>query len=395
MIEKRNDFGVYRENKDLIYLDYAATTFMPDIVINRWVQYQHEIGVTYHRGDGVLSDKAQLIYDLSQKEILSFFDANDDYDILLGKNATECLNMLVHANAHIVLPGDIILMGPYEHHSNMIPWSEFAKKKGACLVQLPLLENGSIDYKFIDKIDMKKVRVISVSATSNINSYTIDFEWLKKVIENTNSFSILDVSQLVGHQKISFQNIGADAYVMSAHKMYGPKNIGAAIVKKEKINNMRPFLLGGGMVWNSLGAQPQWHTDYRKFEAGTYDIGLFAAWATACKYITEIGWKDIEESDKEIYLTAKDRMYGSKYKYEIVPGGRSHSSIISFSLGDIHPHDIGRLASNSNFEIRTGHMCAQLALNHLGATSLCRLSWGIGSAKSDVISFFDMLEGVV
>ena len=391
MIERRNDFGIYRTNEKLTYWDYAATTFMPDIVIESWENYQKKIGVACNRGDGPLSEKAQEIYDVSKNEILSFFDANYRYDLLHGKNATECLNLLVCALEYMITPGDIILMGPYEHHSNIIPWSECAKRKGACLVQMPLLENGKIDYSFVSRIDIQKIRILSISAVSNINSYVLDMDWVKNMIANTNAFTILDVSQAVGHRRMSFETIGADAYVMSAHKMYGPKNVGAVIIKKERIEVMHPFLFGGGMVWNSLGANPQWQPGYRKFEAGTFDVGLLEAWATACQYLNAIGMDNIGSSDKEIYKVVKSRMHNKCY--HIVPGGEESASMISFSVDFMHPHDVGRIASKNNFEIRTGHMCAQAALNNLGFTSLCRLSWGIGSCSDDVLRFFEVLEG--
>lgn len=391
MIERRNDFGVYRTNEKLTYLDYAATTFMPDIVLKSWINYQQRVSVTCNRGDGPLSEKAQEYYNTSKEEILSFFDARHDYSILPGKNATECLNLLVYALEYMVKPGDIILLGPYEHHSNILPWSECAKRKGACLIQVPLLENGEIDYSFVNKIDIRKIRILSISVISNVNSYTLDQDWIKNMTVHSNAFIILDVSQATGHCEMSFRKIGADAYVMSAHKMYGPKNIGAVIIKNEHIEKMHPFILGGGMVWNSLGENPQWQPGYRKFEAGTFDVGLFVAWSTACKYLDSIGMDKIVSSDKEIYMATKRRMNNGCY--HIVPGGKEHSSMISFSVIGIHPHDVGRIAVKNGFEIRTGHMCAQSTLNNLGFTTLCRLSWGIGSCKEDAIRFFDILEG--
>ena len=393
MIDRKKDFGIYRTNENLIYLDYAATTFMPDIVIDSWVNYQQKIGVACNRGDGPLSYKAQEIYDISKKDILSFFGAKNEYELLLGKNATECLNLIVYAIEYMIKPGDIILMGPYEHHSNIIPWAECAKKKGACLVQMPLLENGEIDYAFVNRIDMRKIKVLSISAVSNVNSYNLDMDWFNNIISNINAFTILDISQAAGHRKMSFETIGADAYVMSAHKMYGPKNIGAVIVKKERIDIMQPFLFGGGMVWNSLGANPQWKVGYRKFEAGTFDVSLLGAWATSCQYINIIGMENIEYLDREMYKVARSRM--NNELYHIVPGSVENASMISFTVANVHPHDVARIASQNNIEIRTGHMCAQSALNNLGFTSLCRLSWGIGSNSEDLIHFFDILEGEI
>lgn len=390
MKDRRQDFGIYRFNKNLIYLDYAATTFMPDIVVNSWTDYQQQISVSCNRGDGPLSESAQAEYDTSKKKILTFFEANEKYDLLFGKNATECLNLLVYALEYMIEPGDIILMGPYEHHSNILPWSECAKRKGACLVHMPLLENGDINYDFIDNIEIDKIKIISISAISNVNAHVLNLCWLKKVISESSAFSILDVSQAVGHRPISFEEIGADAYVMSAHKMYGPKNIGAAIVKKDRIEIMNPFLLGGGMVWNSLGAVPHWQDGARKFEAGTFDVGLIKAWGTSCDYLKSIGMDKINFSDKKMWEFVKKRI--DNINYRIVPGGDDSSSMVSFTVKNVHPHDVAHIVAKHNIEIRTGHMCAQSALDNLGFTSLCRLSWGIGSDIKDIELFFEKLE---
>lgn len=390
MIERRNDFGIYRNHKNLRYLDYAATTFMPDSVMESWLDYQQRIAVGCYRGNGLLSDSAQEAYFRSKNQILTFFEAENTYDALFGKNATECLNLMAYGLKQRLRPGDIILMGPYEHHSNIIPWTVIAKETGACLVQFPILENGEINYSFVNTLDQKRIKVFSISAISNVNAYMIDFEWFHQFISNRNVISILDVSQAVGHRKLEFEKIGADAYIMSAHKMYGPKNIGAAIVKKDIIGLLEPFLYGGGMVWNSLGASPKWQEGARRFEAGTFDVGLLKAWAEACRYLENIGMGRIMDSDREIFTYAKKRLINSGI--HVVPGGEEYASLISFQVKNIHPHDIAAVASKNMFEIRTGHMCAQAALDNLGFTALCRLSWGIGSDKEDVNAFVRLIE---
>lgn len=390
MRDRKIDFSIYKKNQNIIYLDYAATTFMPDQVIDCWVEYQKTVGMGCNRGDGLLSEIAHQEYNMAKAKILTFFDASKDYDLVLGKNATECLNLLAYSLRKIVFPGDIILMGPYEHHSNILPWEDIAKKTGACLVQLPLAEAGNINYNFIDSIDKNRIKVVSMSAVSNVNCHVVDMNWFKNLIAECKAFSILDVSQAVGHRKLFFDEIGADAYVMSAHKMYGPKNIGAAVVKKEKLEFMEPLILGGGMVWNSLGGNPKWHMGARKFEAGTFDVGLVKAWAEACKYLSDIGMEKVSQSDQRIWEYAKNRL--KKDHFVIIPGGDLCSSIISFCVNKLHPHDVARVAAKHNFEIRTGHMCAQGALNNLGFPSICRLSWGIGSDVEEVKSFIDLLE---
>ena len=390
MKDRKNDFSVFRKNENITYLDYAATTFMPDQVIMSWVDYHKNIGVSCNRGNGILSDYAQQEYINSKSNILTFFGAEDDYDLLFGKNATECLNIMAYSLKEKVLQGDIILMGPYEHHSNILPWEKVAREKGACLVQLPLLENGEINYDFFDKLDKKRVKVISISIVSNINAYAVETAWVKKVQRDCNAFFILDVSQMVGHCLLECKSINADAYIMSAHKMYGPKNIAAAIVKKQLMEEMNPVLVGGGMVWNSLGATPSWQHGSRKFEAGTFDVGLIRAWSESCEYLKNIGMDVVSESDKRIWEYVKNRL--DKELFSVVPGANDFSSMVSFVVNSVHPHDVAEMATLHNFEIRTGHMCAQGALEQLGYKSLCRLSWGIGSDILDIEAFVCLIE---
>lgn len=390
MKERRNDFSVFRKNENITYLDYAATTFMPDQVIMSWVDYQQNIGVSCNRGNGILSDLAQQEYINAKTKILNFFNADNDYDLLFGKNATECLNIMAYSLKEKVSKGDIILMGPYEHHSNILPWEKVAKEIGVCIVQLPLFENGEINYDFFDTLDKSRVKVVSISMVSNVNAYVVEKSWIKKVQRDCNAFLILDVSQMVGHCLLDCKKMNADAYIMSAHKMYGPKNIAATIAKKQLIEEMNPILVGGGMVWNSLGVNPSWQRGSRKFEAGTFDVGLIRAWSESCEYLKNIGMDVVSESDKRIWAYVKKRL--DKELFSVVPGANDFSSMVSFVVDSIHPHDVAEMANSHNFEIRTGHMCAQGALELLGYKSLCRLSWGIGSDISDLEAFVCLIE---
>ena len=286
--------------------------------------------------------------------------------------------------------GDILLMGPYEHHSNILPWEKVARETGACLVQLPLLETGEINYDFFDSLEKNRIKVISISMISNINANAIDYDWIIKAKRECDALIILDASQMVGHRRLECKKINADVYVMSAHKMYGPKNIAAAIVKKQLIEEMNPILVGGGMVWNSLGAVPRWQSGSRKFEAGTFDVGLICAWAESCDYLKKIGMDAVSESDKKIWTYVSNRL--DKSVFSVIPGANVFSSMVSFVVNSFHPHDVTELAILHNFEIRTGHMCAQGALEQLGYKSICRLSWGIGSDISDIEAFVCLVE---
>ena len=385
-----NDFGVYRENPNLTYLDYAATTFMPDCVVNAWVDYNVKVGDSINRGSGVLADKAQQYYQDSKKRILKFFDA-DNYDLIYGKNATECLNVIVNGLSGKLMRGDIILMSPYEHHSNLIPWRHIAKMCGAIIVQLPLLQDGSIDYLFAQKLDIERIKIITMTLVSNVNSNVLDLEKLDAIIRESNAYTIIDASQAVGHKKLSCKKIGADVYIMSAHKMYGPKGIGAAIIKKELIDELSPFLLGGGMVWNSMGKEIAWQPGVRKFEAGTIDVAGLVAWATACSYLNDLGMNTIQriESDLGQYVLSKIE---KDERINLIPHTSQNINMISFSVEGLHPHDLAEKMKNNQIEMRFGHLCAQNTIQMFGLTSVCRASWGIGCTRNDIDRFLTVLS---
>lgn len=388
----RNDFPLYRNYPDLVYLDYAATTFMPDPVIEAWLNYHRTVAVSHSRGCGFLADRAIQEFESSREILCSFFGARDEYEFVFGKNATECLNMLAYGLESHLSPGEIILMSPYEHHSNLLPWQMVARKTGACLLQIPMDDEGGIDYSFLDNVDCSLIKVISVSLVSNVNGHEFNIDRLRDLVNSSRAFLIIDVSQAVGHRNLDFCDLKADAYVMSAHKMYGPKNIGAAFIHREFMDRLAPFIYGGGMVWDSMGADPIWHRDWRKFVAGTFDVGLVVAWSKACRYLMSIGMDMVVQSD--LLMWNYFQRCSEEYGLLLMPGGSVYSSLCSFRIPGLHSHDIESLVGAHRIEIRCGHLCAQNMLNDLGVTSLCRVSWGIGSCTDDIDRLLEVIKTV-
>lgn len=392
MKEHRLDFAMYRNNSDLCYLDYAATTFMPDVVMEAWLNYHKYYGVAIGRSSNYLSFKANEIFEKSTKTILDFFNAVGKYQLIYTKNATESANLLSAILTDTINPGDIIVTTEYEHHSNLLPWIRLAGEKDAIIVKLPILPNGNIDYDFIDYSLYGKIKIIAVTMASNVNSYTPQIGKIKALKDKTDAILIFDMSQIVGHSKVDCKLIGADAYFMSAHKMYGPKNIGGVLMKNTMCENFPPYMLGGGMVWSSLGGKNTWYKDFRKYIAGTFDVGLVFAWAKACEYMKEIGLQRIEAYDFKIKKYLKERMACVQHLH-FIPEGTEHSySLSSFTIDGIHSHDVAALLSDEHIVIRTGHMCAQPTLQAFHKESICRVSWGIGTDTSDIDQIVDVIS---
>lgn len=382
-LSRKSDFPVLRYNSGVIYLDYAATTFMPDAVLRHRTDFDTTIGVSINRSRGYLSKKAEEEYQKSMIRHKVFWNAHQ-FEFIYTKNATESLNLLASTLGQNLTCSDIIVMSEYEHHSNLLPWKKIAQQKNATIVNLPIIpESGELDYQLLESLPIEKIKIISLSLVSNTTGYLLDIDRIKNFLKRTSAFFILDVSQAVGHIKLNFDKVGADAYCMSAHKMYGPKNIGACAVKRDIISQLPPFLLGGGMTWNILDGSPEWQDGALKFLAGTFDIGLITAWRAACDYIDEIGFEQIEHHEKTLYRKLFSE-FSKEEKITIIPAGKGEKSILSFIINDLHPHDISAILSKNKIEIRTGHMCAQQALNAMNYSSICRVSWGIGTTVDDI-----------
>lgn len=323
--------------------------------------------------------------------IKNFWNATD-YELIYTKNATESLNLLAESLSANVGVGDIILLSEYEHHSNLLPWKRIAKRKDASIVLLPIMPNGELDYNLLDLLPKERVRIISLNMLSNVTR--LDVERIKNYVSGTNIFWILDVSQAVGHFQLDFLKMSADAFCMSAHKMYGPKNIGGCLVNRRKLHLLAPYMLGGGMVWNTLGGELEWHSGASKFEAGTFDVSLVASWAQACTYIKQIGFRTIKTHEDclyDLFLSS----FANDNRVNILPSGQGKKSLCAFEVENCHPHDIATMLREKHIEIRTGHMCSQTTLQAFGKNSVCRISWGIGTDTVDLEIFISKIKSMM
>ncbi|WP_462410640.1 aminotransferase class V-fold PLP-dependent enzyme [Neobacillus sp. Marseille-QA0830] len=390
--ERKKLFSVYRNQPNLVYFDYAATTFMPDSVVDAWVKYQTEIGLSANRNRSWLGVTALDYLEQSRTRVGEFFQAGPDYELIFTKNATESLNIAAKGFSSQLAEGDIILLSSLEHHSNLLPWQKVAEETGAIIVQLPLKEDGGLEYELLGSLSGKNVKVVSMSLISNVTGHQLDYQRIKAFADQEKAPLILDISQAAAHQQISLSEYQADAYALSAHKMYGPKSIGGLFLKKKWVPQLEPFMYGGGMVWSAGGHKKEWADGHQKFEAGTFDVGLAYAWSKACDFIEEIGSASIEARNASIYRSLTTALEDLD-TLELVPNGAEHShALVSFDFHKLHSHDLEAELSRRNILIRTGHMCSQNTLRELNKVSLNRLSWGIGVTDEDVDYFIHILR---
>lgn len=377
---KKNENGLLMPIKNVHYFDYAATTFICSQALDAYVDFQKNVSVLWGKGNNALSVESKKIFDDSVAELYRHFHVNrDNYGLIFGKNATEIINIIAYSVEHILSPSDIVLVGPYEHHSNFLPWKYLARRCTANFIEMPLTEDGKIDVAFLESV-AEDVKIVACSAIANTNGFMID----KKIIDDLfkgDTLIFFDESQSVAHLELQLSDT-ASGYILSSHKMYGPKNISAAFVKRDLLKNMQPVLLGGGMI-DFQSIDDVWSDDEKKFFAGTYDAGLLAAWRQACRYIDEITYDEIkaDEAARWFYVYEFLKKYDDVVIYSDVD---SSKSLISFTHKKIHSHDIETALAEKNVIVRSGNMCAQNALRKMNEYALTRISFGIGVTDNDI-----------
>lgn len=383
-----DEYVSYFKDKKVDYFDYAATTFMPQKVIESWVEYQNNIGIYYGKGNNILADKAYNTYINSEKSIFNHFNVSCDYKLIYGKNVTELINIIALSLGEIIRPMDVILIGPYEHHSNILPWKYLAKRTGAIFIEMPLTINDEIDWSYLERIK-QKVKIVAVSSASNTNGFKVDVEKVCGIFSK--SYIFVDESQTVAHSSI-VKNDRITAHFFSSHKMYGPKNIAGAFIKKEFIDEIPPLFLGGGMV-ETVALEDTWKKCEKKFEAGTVDIGLISAWAKACEFVNDIGYDRINEIDNYCISKVYDVLV-SNPNVRVVSKVNDCKSLISFVNDKKNAHDIEYSLAENNIIIRSGNMCAQPSIRKMGEFAINRISFGIGVSEMNIENLCRVLKEV-
>lgn len=370
------------------YFDYSATTFMPERVMNVWKQVNKECGVFIGRGSSILTKRAVHTLECAEQCFHEFFRLSSEYEFLYAKNVTEGINLLAMSLSGHLRPLDMIVVGPYEHHSNYLPWRALAQRTGALFCELPLDAQGYPDYSYFERF-RDRIRIVSVSAVSNSFGFRLDLSRICGLV-GKNTLLFVDHSQVSAHEQI-FVDPHIGAHFLSSHKMYGPKNIALTAIQHELLSEIEPVLLGGGMV-DIVGYELVWSHGRTKFMAGTMDTALIAAWAEACRFIADITYQVIHEQDMHIHDMVWNTL--SRLGWEIIgPDMPCASHILSFVHPRFHAHDVNDfLAQEKNMIIRSGHLCSQNALRKLGQGAINRISFGVGVTDESVKRLCNALE---
>ena len=389
----RNDFPLIINN-DVAYLDSAATSQKPQIVIDEVSKYYETINSNPHRGAYTLSIQATEAYENTRKKVAEFINSETPEQIIFSKNATESLNLIAYSyGLQNVNKDDEIVLSIMEHHSNLVPWQFVATTKNATLNYMYINDKFELSDEEIQNKITNKTKVVGITYVSNVIGtinkvkYIIEYAHLKGAIV------ILDASQAISHMKIDVQYLNADFVVFSGHKMYAPMGVGVLYGKKSLLDKMTPFLMGGDMIEYVYEQDTTFAKLPNKFEAGTQNVGAVIGLGAAIDYINKIGYKNIKKVEDELRDYAVYQLKELSFiELYITNIPNHHASAISFNIKGIHPHDVASILDMYGVCVRSGNHCAQPLLRSLNIDSTCRASFAIYNTKEDVDRLVEALK---
>lgn len=395
----RADFPILKSivhKHPLVYLDNGATTQKPQVVLDAIERAYTTANANVHRGVHFLSQKATEEHEESRRRVARFINAESDRQIIFTRGTTESINLVATCfGARYVKTGDEIVISTMEHHANIVPWQMLCERTGAKLRVIDITPEGEIDMAHYQSLLNERTRIVAVTQVSNVLG-TINP--IKEMIELAHQRGIpvlVDGAQAIAHTKVDVQELGADFYAFSSHKIYGPTGIGVLYGKEELLNEMPPYMGGGEMIAKVTFEKTTYNELPFKFEAGTPDYVGTTALAAALDYVESIGIDSIAKHETELLDYASERLL-SEFPKAFILGTSAHKgATLAFGIEGIHPFDLGTLLDQLGIAIRTGHHCAEPLLNHYGHTAIARASFGMYNTKEEVDSFISALHRVV
>lgn len=383
----RNDFPILSRTvygKPLVYLDNGATTQKPRCVVDAMVDEYYSVNANVHRGVHFLSQQATNLHEASRETVRKFINAGKTSEVVFTRGTTESINLVASSFVDSQMQdGDEVIISVMEHHSNIVSWQLQAARKGIKLRVIPMNDRGELLLDEYEKLFSTRTKLVSVAHVSNVLG-TINP--VKKIIEIAHAHQIpvlIDGAQGVPHMKVDVQDLDADFYVFSGHKIYGPTGVGVLYGKEDWLDRLPPYQGGGEMIQNVTFEKTTFNELPFKFEAGTPDYVGTTALATALDYVSEIGMDNIAAYEHELTVYAMERL-------KEIPGMRifgeaeHKGGVISFLVGNIHHFDMGTLLDRLGIAVRTGHHCAEPLMRRLGIEGTVRATFGIYTTKEEI-----------
>ncbi len=401
----KSDFPILQRQvhgQTLVYLDNAATSQKPRQVIKAIVDYYEQHNANVHRGVHTLGDESTKLFHSSRQHIAEFFNAEVD-ELIIVRNTTEACNQVAYTWGETrISRGDVLVLTEMEHHSNLVPWQELAKRKGATLDYISVDEQGQLDWvNWLDnlKYPPSKMKLLALSHVSNALGTLNPISDIIAAVKAKNSDVrvFIDGAQAAPHLAINFKDLDVDFYAMSAHKMLGPMGIGGLLVKRDLLKTLPPFLFGGGMINEVCLDETSYAEDLEeRFTAGTPDVASLVGWAAACEYLKKIGWAALMAHDRELVVYTLEKL-AEFPQIRIV--GPTHSLVdrvgsVAFVYEGVHAHDLGQVLDSAGVAVRSGHHCTMPLHTKFNWTATTRVSFQLYNTKADINSLVQALKKV-
>lgn len=392
----RADFPILRRKvngHELIYLDNAATSQTPRVVVDAVDNAYYDRRANVHRGVHSLSQEATAAMEATRERVRAFVNADSTDEIIFTRGTTEAINLVASSYGQLLEAGDEIILTVMEHHSNIVPWQLLQNRKGIVIKVVPIHADGTLDLDVYRSLFTERTRMVSVCQVSNVLGTINPIAEMAAIAHRHNALICVDGAQAVAHEHVDVKALGADFYAFSSHKMYGPAGVGILYGRRELLEAMPPYQGGGEMIGHVSFSGTTWADLPYKFEAGTPDYIGAAAFRTAMDYMDGIGIDNIAAYEHELLMHATDAMLG-------IPGLRIYgtapdkAAVISFLIGDAHHYDTGVLLDQLGIAVRTGHHCAQPLMESYGIEGTVRASFALYNTHAEVDAFVAALRRV-
>ena len=391
----RNDFPLLMQNK-IIYIDNAATSQRPQCVIDAEGDFYKNYNANPLRGLYSLSVEATEVYENAREAVRKFIGAEKSNEIIFTRNTTESLNLVAYSyGLSNVKKGDEIVVSIMEHHSDLLPWQMVAKTCGAELKFIECAKDGSIDLEKVKELITSRTKIVAMTQVSNVLGREYPVKEIAKLAHEKGAVMVVDGAQSTPHMRVDVTDLDADFFAFSGHKLLVPMGIGVLYGKEELLEKMPPFLSGGEMIDSVTRTSAVYAELPHKFEAGTVNAAGAAGLKAAIDYIEKVGFDYIGE--REIALTSRAIEKMKKIPHVNIIGSENadeHTGIVTFTIDNVHPHDISEILAADGIAVRAGHHCAQPLLTHLGLNSTARASFAFYNTEDEVDKFTDSVATI-
>jgi cysteine desulfurase/selenocysteine lyase len=393
----RSDFPILRQRvrgRTLIYLDNAATSQKPHVVIDAISQYYERENANIHRGVHFLSERATEEFEGARRKMQSFLNAADASEIIFVRGATEAINLVAQTYGRTnVHSGDEVLITAMEHHSNIVPWQILCEEKGARLRVAPISDSGELLLQEFEKLLGPRTKIVAVTHVSNALGTINPVKRIIEMAHRGNIPVLVDGAQAVPHLKVDLQALDCDFYVLSGHKVYGPTGIGVLYGKSALLDAMPPYQGGGDMISSVTFEKTTYNKLPYKFEAGTPHVAGAIGMGAAIEYVNGLGMDNIAAHEHELLAYATEAVSAIP-GIRLIGTAREKAGVLSFLLDSIHPHDIGTILDQEGMAVRTGHHCAQPVMQRFGIAATARASFALYNTREEVDALVEGLQRV-